>query len=143
MSQLVEQAKEWKSKQTLVMLDVCFAGENRVVYQKDKRPLVPVDMSDIEASNKCVVLTASDANQTANELPEAKHGLFTYFLLKALKDDGDRDGNGWVTLRELYEYVHENVSNEAAERLLAEQEPTIMPQNVEQSEVGWRIGKSR
>ncbi len=141
-SQLVEQAKEWKSKRTLVMLDVCFAGENRALPPKG-RAFVREDWSDVKSSDKCVVLTASGQNQTANDLVEAKHGLFTYYLLKALKSEGDKDGDGWVTLKELYDYVRDNVSNEAADRMMPEQDPTIVPQGVEQSAAGWKLGKSR
>jgi len=139
---IVEQANSWKAKRTVVMLDVCFAGVNRALAPTG-RPLVPVDMSQLAAGDKCVVLTASGANQTANDFGAVKHGLFTYYLLKALKGDADKDGDGWVTGKELYDYVRENVSNDAADQLQAEQVPSILPAGIEQTGSGWKMARSR
>lgn len=38
------------------------------------------------------------------------HGLFTYYLVEGLRGAGDLDGDGTVTLQELYQYVEREVT---------------------------------
>jgi uncharacterized caspase-like protein len=52
-----------------------------------------------------VILTASDANEVSVEKDELKHGVFTYYLLEALRGQGDMDKDGVVTFDEVYRYV--------------------------------------
>jgi uncharacterized caspase-like protein len=56
-----------------------------------------------------MILTASDANELSIEKDELQHGVFTYYLLEALRGKGDLDGNGFITLDEVYRYVSEKV----------------------------------
>ncbi len=56
-----------------------------------------------------VLITASQANEQALELPELGHGLFTYYLLEALSGDAD-NGDGYVTLKETYDYLEDRVA---------------------------------
>ena len=51
-----------------------------------------------------IVLSAAQGDETAYKFEEAKHGLFTYFLLKKLKAS-----KGNVTLGELSRYLQEEV----------------------------------
>jgi len=140
---IVGMADAWSAKRTFVMLDACFAGEGRVLFAEGQRPAVRPDLSELGRSSKCVVLTASSADQSAHDLPEVKHGLFTYYLLKALKGEADTDSDGWVSMKELYGYVRDNVSEEAADKLGTEQVPTLLPEGVEQAGGGWRVGKAK
>ena len=56
-----------------------------------------------------VLITASQANEQALELPELGHGLFTYYLLEALSGKAD-NGDGYVTLKEVYDYLEDRVA---------------------------------
>jgi hypothetical protein len=59
-----------------------------------------------------VVLTATDKMQYAWEgdtLIETNKSLFTHFLIKGLEGEADRDGDGKITVDELYDYAFENV----------------------------------
>lgn len=51
------------------------------------------------------IITASDANEVSVEKDELKHGVFTYYLLEGLRGKGDLDGNGIITVDEVYRYV--------------------------------------
>ena len=62
-----------------------------------------------------VVMTASGKGQKALEVPELKHGLFTYYLLKGLEGAADTGGNGKISISGLKKYVEENVRNKAKE----------------------------
>ncbi|MGZ3569085.1 MAG: caspase family protein, partial [Thermodesulfobacteriota bacterium] len=52
-----------------------------------------------------VIITASDANEVSAEKDELKHGVFTYYLLEGLRGKADLDGDGVITIDELYRYV--------------------------------------
>jgi hypothetical protein len=60
-----------------------------------------------------VVLTASDSTQFAWEgdkvIGETVNSLFTHFLVKGLEGEADRDGDGRITVDELYDYTYEQI----------------------------------
>ncbi len=62
-----------------------------------------------------VVLTATDATQYAWEgekiigKTETKNSLFTHFLIKGLEGGADQDGNGTISVDELYDYTYEQI----------------------------------
>jgi uncharacterized caspase-like protein len=56
-----------------------------------------------------VILSASAANEVSVEKDEFKHGVFTYYLLEGLNGGADADGDGAVTMDEVYRYVSEKV----------------------------------
>jgi uncharacterized caspase-like protein len=66
-----------------------------------------------EKSN--IIFTACDSNQWAPEVPQLKHGLFTYFLLKGLRGDhqdrGAAGSDGTVTVLGLLDYVTRGIED--------------------------------
>ena len=62
-----------------------------------------------EESN--IIFTACDSNQWAPEIPQLRHGLFTYFLLKGLRDQGATDNDGTVTVLGLLDYVTRGIED--------------------------------
>lgn len=60
-----------------------------------------------------IILTASDATQYAWEgdkvIGETQNSLFTHFLIKGLKGEADSDGNGFITVDELFDYAFDHV----------------------------------
>jgi uncharacterized caspase-like protein len=56
-----------------------------------------------------LVMTASGANEVALEPADLGHGLFTYYVLEGLSGKADRNGDGVVTVSELYPYVEDQV----------------------------------
>src|SRR5215213_10159958 len=69
--------------------------------------------SAFEAGYGRIILTASDAVQFAWEgdkvIGEANNSLFTHFLIKGLEGEADLDGDGFITVDELYDYTYEQV----------------------------------
>lgn len=94
---------------TLVFLDACFSGVNR----ENEGVTEGLRGVEVDAENatlgdgKLIVFSAAQGNETAQGYPEEGHGLFTYYLLKEL-----RDSNG-LTLGELTDRVTANVSQTA------------------------------
>ena len=54
------------------------------------------------------VMTAA-GDQTAKPLEEAKHGMFSYFLMKGMEGDADQNNDNKITAGELHQYVQQNV----------------------------------
>jgi hypothetical protein len=67
------------------------------------------------------VFSAAQGNETAQGYPEEGHGLFTYFLLKELKDT-----NGTISFGDLSDRLATNVSRQALQlKLQKKQTPAI------------------
>lgn len=56
-----------------------------------------------------VIMTASRGSEVSQEKDELGHGVFTYYLLKGLQGEADKNHAGVVTVTELYEYVSAQV----------------------------------
>jgi uncharacterized caspase-like protein len=94
----------YPSKKVVVFLDACFSGGGRNLGLMASRGVKIVPKS-MPLSGNIVVFSASDEEQSALPYQEQKHGLFTYFLLKKLKES-----SGEVTLAELDAYLSKNVA---------------------------------
>jgi WD40 repeat protein len=62
------------------------------------------------AASSFSLLAASKSGELSREYPQARHGLFTYALLRGLAGRADRDRDRAVTLAELFDYVGPFVS---------------------------------
>ena len=54
-------------------------------------------------SRKTILAAAGD--QTAKPLEEAKHGMFSYFLMKGMEGEADANNDNEITAGELHSYV--------------------------------------
>lgn len=117
-----------KAKQVVVMLDSCFSGaKGRSVTREGARPLVMNLDTILPANNKVVVIAGAAGNQISSDYDRAKHGLFTYYLLRGLRGEADKKRTGSVDLDELYQYVKTNVSEKASTELNRDQTPVLLP----------------
>jgi hypothetical protein len=108
---------------TSVFLDACFSGVNRN-NEGVTEGLREVEIEAEEASfseGNVIVFSAAQGNETAQGYPEEGHGLFTYFLLKELKDT-----NGTISFGDLSDRLATNVSRQALQlKLQKKQTPAI------------------
>lgn len=108
--------------ESIVMLDSCFSGagggKGRSVMAKGARPLVTIK-APTRLKENVVVLAAASGSQISSSSPEKGHGIFTYFMLKALRQ-------GKTELSEIYDYVKPLIEDEAKLRN-TEQTPTMTP----------------
>lgn len=99
------------ARSILVFLDTCFSGETSKGIIVDSYSAIRVIPKTPQGASNFTVLTAASGEQVANWDNEAKHGLFTRYLLEGLRGaaDGDEYGNGdgQVTLAEVKEYLKE------------------------------------
>jgi hypothetical protein len=144
---------QWGTEQTLILLDAGFSGNGRVLYARAPEeqgadvvgPHPAVNLVELAGSDQYAIIAASDSTQGAGELPQAEHGLFTYCLLKGLRGDADNNpADGWVTVKELYDYLRTTVSLEALARLDRYQDPVmLLPKEVLNIVSDWRVSKSQ
>lgn len=105
-----------------VFLDCCFSGTSKSGNMLYSARGVAVAAAEDEPLGNMVVLSACSGDETASFYEEQRHGIFTYYLLKKLKDT-----NGDVTLGELYDYVRKEVSRQSISDHRRDQTPNIMP----------------
>ena len=89
----------------------------------DARP-VYIEVEGPTARGNVSVFAAATGKQISSAWPEKKHGLFTYFMLKGLRGEADRNADREITLDELSQYITGNVS-ETAGLLDREQTPQL------------------
>jgi hypothetical protein len=96
------------SERIIFIADTCFSGATtgRTFATASRRAVVSdAFLSRLSKGRGRVVLTASRANQVSQERDDLGHGVFTYYLLEGLRGKADQDGDGIITVDELYNYV--------------------------------------
>jgi formylglycine-generating enzyme required for sulfatase activity len=117
-----------RSKRQVVILDCCNSG----AFPQGTKAETGGVMGLTQAFKGYgrFVLTASDATQFAWEgdqvIGETDNSLFTHFLVKGLEGEADNDGDGKITVDELYDYAFEEIS-----KITAKQTPTKSASKVE------------
>jgi uncharacterized caspase-like protein len=101
-----------RSERLIFIADACYSGASggRTVSLTGLRANIADTFLDrISAGRGKVIITASAANEVSVERDELQHGVFTYYLLEGLKGAADTDGDGLVTVDEVYRYVSDRV----------------------------------
>ncbi|RKX51393.1 MAG: hypothetical protein DRP25_04325, partial [Thermotoga sp.] len=100
----------------MFILDACYSG-----VLKEGKPIVgvkirKVEMEGVVKEGKGVFMMSSEGGEVS------RGGVFTKWLVEGMKGEGDEDGDGWVELKELYEYVKERVEDETG----GKQKPVLL-----------------
>ena len=104
-----------KAKRVLTFADTChsygFSGVRAGPGQKHANNLINQYLQRYASKGQRAVITASDISESS--LEDAKwgdgHGVFTYFLLRGLQGEADRNHDGVVTAGELFAYLQQSV----------------------------------
>lgn len=99
-----------------VILDACFTGATRdgTALVRGARPTVLSIEHPALLRRQMSVITASRDAEVAGDLPEARHGLLTYWIARGLRGEADADGDAAITVAELGRYVEFGVGQTAA-----------------------------
>lgn len=118
---LIGDLNAMNAKSTVVFLDACFSGALRDegMIAEDTRG-VAIRQKPTAPRGNMVVFSAASGTERAHPYKKKGHGVFTYFLLKKL-----RDTKGDVTLGELSEYVKSNVVKVSAVNFDQRQTPVV------------------
>jgi hypothetical protein len=99
------------STKTALILDCCYSG---AVGEAFFRSGIDDQLNLASSGRGTFIMTASTAIQVAKEKEGERYGIFTKHLIDGIKDGAaDRDGDGYVTMNELYAYVHDEVLKES------------------------------
>lgn len=99
-----------------LFLDTCYSGQARTgeTLVAGLRPVLIKARPEEPAPEGVTVLSAAAADQLSTTYPEQRHGLFSYYIMRGLSGEADRDGDHRITTGELYAHVAENVARQAA-----------------------------
>ncbi|MDC3135857.1 caspase family protein [Candidatus Pelagibacter sp.] len=115
-----------KPKSVTMFLDTCYSGVSRdeQTLLASARPIrIMVDEQE-GIPNNFTIFTASQVEQISSGIKEAKHGIFSYYLMKGLEGNADSNNDKKITNGELLAYMDEKVSQKAAE-LGRQQNPSL------------------
>jgi len=119
------------AKTMTVMLDACFSGETPkgMIVRATSGMSISAKLPEVAVSAKMTVLTAAQGDQFASWDEDAKHGLFTRYLLDALYGAADGtdfgNGDGRVTLAEIRSFLDDEMSYSARRKFGRQQTASI------------------
>ncbi|MCM0080561.1 caspase family protein [Geomonas sp. Red32] len=117
LSRLYDSLGRLNAAEVTVVLDSCFSGTGgRGLLAKGVRPLV-VKSSAAAIPSNVAVLTSTSGVQISTTHQDGKHGLFTWYFLKAISE-------GKKNLAEIYQFVRPQVADDA-KRQNVEQTPSV------------------
>ncbi|MGE5476673.1 MAG: caspase family protein [Bacteroidales bacterium] len=105
------------ARSATLFLDTCYSGGTRGddTLVADARPALLV-ARDGEVPWPAAVLAAAQGDQLSSSYAPARHGLYSYFLMRGLMGEADGDGDHAVTLAEMERYLQANVRREASRK---------------------------
>lgn len=121
LNSLYETLGKMQSSQIVVMLDACFSGSLRGEGMLSTARGVAIKPKQNALSSNMVVFSATQGDETAYAYAKQGHGLFTYYLLKKIKET-----KGNVTLGDLSEYIMDNVLRTSLIENKKSQTPTVI-----------------
>ena len=127
-SKLYEDIIKLKPKKVVMFMDTCYSGISRdeKTLLASARPLrLLTDESEGDMPSNFTVFSASQISQMSSGLKEAKHGIFSYYLMKGLEGKADQNSDKKITNGELLDYMNEQVAMKAAE-LGRTQNPSLL-----------------
>ena len=127
LKKLYESLNKLQAKEIVVVLDSCFSGAGgKSVMAKGARPLVMNFNQEVKAFNNIRVLSAASGDQISSTYDEKGHGLFTYFMLKGIKNEDVVKQDGSLDVDELYSYIKPQVERIARKHYNNEQTPQLI-----------------
>jgi hypothetical protein len=129
---IIDQIKKLNPRSVTMFFDACYSGQSRTgeALIEGLKPLAIVpDDSDIPSNFS--IFSSSEYNQISATIKEAKHGIFSYYLMKGLQGNADENGNKRITNNELIAYLKTNISQEALTQN-REQNPMLSTQDPDQ-----------
>ncbi len=97
-----------------VFLDTCYSGTTRGTDMLISSRPIAIRALEKSIPDNFTVMTAAAGDQTAKPLEEAKHGMFSYFLMKGMEGQADANNDNEITAGELHSYVQTNVIQQSS-----------------------------
>ena len=125
-TKLFQTIVDLKPKTVTMFLDTCYSGVSRdeQMLLASARPIRIVAGNEGEIPDNFTIFSATELDQISSGLKEAKHGIFSYYLMKGLEGKADTNKNKEITNGELLAYMDQNISQKASE-LGRQQNPSL------------------
>jgi len=125
-TKLFQTIVDLKPKSVTMFLDTCYSGVSRdeQMLLASARPIRIVADEQEGIPDNFTIFSATELDQISSGLKEAKHGIFSYYLMKGLEGKADSNKDYKITNGELLAYMDLNVSQKAAE-LGRQQNPSL------------------
>lgn len=114
--ELIALLKQTKAQQVYCYIDACYSGSIKKQFDSQDNLLKLSGVNFVMACRE---------NQLAAESRWIGHGFFSQALSKGLNGKADKDGNGLITLQELYNYIRSDVTTRG-EKLDVSQTPQLI-----------------
>lgn len=125
--EVYDQLAALPARSVTIVLDACFSGSSPggVLLKQASPAFLTVENPALAIENG-LLFSSSTGQQMSNWYAEKKHGLFTYYFLKALKGAGDSNNDRQVTAEEIDTYLSTHVPDKAMELHNRKQTPQVL-----------------
>jgi len=102
-----------EAKKMIAFLDSCYSAAT--IHRTDKKRGIILTKDPFQKfkGKGRVIITSSDGKEQSLEIEKFGHGVFTYYLLKALKGEADENRDGFIELDEVWDYLKYRVTDTA------------------------------
>ena len=112
--ELFDNIQQSNPRSVTVFLDTCYSGTTRGTDMLIASRPIAIRALEQSIPSNFTVFSAAAGDQTSKPLEEAKHGMFSYFLMKGMEGDADTNADNKITARELHAYVEQNVVQQSS-----------------------------
>ncbi len=99
-----------KARYKLCIADACHSGSLLAMKSGEIRNVLADYYKTLaHAKPGTALIMSSKSDETSLESSGLRQGVFTHFLIRGLKGEADADGNKIVTIKELFNFVNDNV----------------------------------
>lgn len=112
--EIVSALQKAQAKSVTMFIDACYSGQTRngEVLVAGIKPMF-ITPEERVYPPEFTVITASAADQFSSASQDLKHGIFSFYLMKALEGDADENNDGRLTSGELQRYLSDMVGRQA------------------------------
>jgi hypothetical protein len=106
------------AERLIFIADTCYSGASggrTMVASKTRANLSDKFYERISKGKGRVIISSCSANEISKEDDHLQHGIFSYYMLEGLKGGADQDGDGIITVSELFSYLSRQVPQASAQ----------------------------
>jgi hypothetical protein len=121
MNDLNDALNDIECRQIAMVLDCCFSGGARSISVGPATRNTTISSSFLKrlakqrGTKRIKIITACSADELAQDDPQTGHGIFTTYFLEGLRACDDIDGDGQITLYEVFRHLDRKVRDRSSE----------------------------